>query len=107
MWGTSRRTPPHRTALRRKKQNFVKNSLRVFDEGSVSKLWDYMDGVKSDMTRKEKEASTATATATATVTVTTTEKVENVTPAEEIKLADAKPVENTKKGVWMWAWVWV
>eukprot|EP00752_Nemacystus_decipiens_P002331 g2204.t1 len=43
----------------KKFKNFVKNSLRVFDEGSVSKLWDYMDCVKNDMTREEKEAAVA------------------------------------------------
>ncbi|CAN0049726.1 unnamed protein product, partial [Hapterophycus canaliculatus] len=40
----------------KKFKNFVKNSLRVFDDGSVSKLWEYMDGVKNDIARAEKAA---------------------------------------------------
>ncbi|CAN0303459.1 unnamed protein product, partial [Scytosiphon promiscuus] len=42
----------------KKFKNFVKKSLRVFDEGSVSKLWDYMDGVKNDIAQAEKAAAT-------------------------------------------------
>ena len=47
-------------------QNFVKNSIRVFDEPGLAKLWEYMDGIKNDITREEKELVAAAAAAAAT-----------------------------------------
>lgn len=39
-----------------RRQNYVKNSLRVFNEGTAVKLWEYLEGVKEDM-MKEKGAA--------------------------------------------------
>lgn len=66
----------------------MKNSLRVFDEASVGKLWDYMDGVKNDMTREEKETAAA-APAPA--------KAEQTAPKEEA--AESKSAGKQKKGI--------
>lgn len=53
----------------------------------MSKLWDYMDGVKNDMMKEEKGAAAGA------------EAVADATPAEEIKVVDAKSVEKSKKGL--------
>ena len=66
----------------------MKNSLRVFDEASVCKLWDYMDGVKNDMARDEKEAAGAGAEA---------EEAARKEQEPEAKSAGGKP----KKGPWL------
>lgn len=36
-------------------QNFVKNSMRVFDDASVAKLWEYLDGIREEISKEEKE----------------------------------------------------
>lgn len=44
-------------------QNFVKNSLRVFDDAAATKLWVFLDGVKNDITREEKDTTDRSAAA--------------------------------------------
>lgn len=63
-------------------QNFVKNSMRVFDDASVAKLWEYLDGVREEISKEEKEQKEA-----AVVAVTI--------PVPEKKNAE----KSTKKGV--------
>lgn len=41
---------------RASEQNFIKNSLRIFNDAEASKLWDYMDGVRKEVAREEEEA---------------------------------------------------
>lgn len=77
-----------------RKQNFVKNSLRVFDEASVSKLWAYVDGVKNDLTAKEKEA-TATPAAAAVAQVTAAAEE----PKEETAATTEPARKSSKKGI--------
>lgn len=72
----------------------MKNSLRVFDETSVSKLWDYVDGVKNDLTAKEKEA---TATPAAAVVADVTAVPEE--PKEETAAKTEPARKSSKKGV--------
>ncbi|CAM9449539.1 unnamed protein product [Laminaria digitata] len=53
----------------KKFKNFLKNSIRVFDEPGLAKLWEYMDGIKNDITREEKEAVASVATAASAAAV--------------------------------------
>lgn len=76
----------------------------MFDEASVGKLWDYMDGVKNDMTREEKEAAEVAAAAVAEA---------KEAPTGE-QAGEAKPAGKSKKGarvcvrVWSATWfVWI
>lgn len=56
----------------------------MFDEATVCKLWDYVDGVKNGVTREEQEATAAA-------------KTEETAPVEEV--AAPKPEGKKKKGV--------
>lgn len=38
------------------KQNFTKNSLRIFNDAEISKLWSYVDGVRKEVAREEEQA---------------------------------------------------
>ncbi|CAM9767800.1 unnamed protein product [Ectocarpus fasciculatus] len=80
----------------KKFKNFVKNSLRVFDETTVSKLWDYVDGVKNDMTAKEKEAVAAQAAAP-TPAAAVVAVAEVTAAAEEPKEETAAKTEPARK----------
>ncbi|CAN0077752.1 unnamed protein product [Ectocarpus sp. 6 AP-2014] len=82
----------------KKFKNFVKNSLRVFDETSVSKLWAYVDGVKNDLTAKEKEATaTPAAAAVAQVTAVAEEPKEKTAATTEPARKSSKKEKKSKK----------
>ncbi|CAM9730895.1 unnamed protein product [Ascophyllum nodosum] len=40
----------------KKFKNFIKNSFRVLNDAGVSKLWEYLDGVRQEVLREEQEA---------------------------------------------------
>lgn len=40
----------------------------MFDDGAVAKLWEYLDGVKNDITKEEQASSDAVAAAATTKT---------------------------------------
>lgn len=40
-------------------KNFIRNSFRALNDASVAKLWDYLDGIRNEISVKEKEATAA------------------------------------------------
>ena len=84
-----------------KSQNFLKNSIRVFDEPGLAKLWEYMDGIKNDITREEQEvvaAAAASAAATAAVAASAvTPGAEGSSEKPPRKSSAGKPKKGARK----------
>ena len=76
----------------------MKNSLRVFDEPGLAKLWAYMDSIKNDITREEKEAAASTASAAAVAAPVVTPDAEQCAEQSSEKPSGKSSAGKPKRG---------
>ena len=79
-------------------QNFIKNSLRIFDDAGASKLWEYMDGVRQEVAREEQEARSEKEKEKAAAVVTPS-PADEPTRKNEVAVDRETPRRKSKKGM--------
>lgn len=76
-------------------QNFTKNSLRVFNDAEISKLWSYIDTVRKEVSQEEEQARSGKEKEKAAAVVTPSPAAGEDTIAVEEEARRRKP----KKGM--------